>query len=614
MIHMISKACDWWGLSSHIKVNPLQIKKFKLTEHTLSMTKTSSEGFFSRFTLANFCRRKPIEKSLSEETTERTLTLVDLTMYGIAATVGSGIYSIVGKVARGRVLDSTETIYIDSLGPGVIYSIGIAGGLSLLTSICYLEFASALPISGSGYAYFYSMVGEFLGWFIGWNLTLEYAFAAAAVAGKWSIGLQALVNPWLPQSLEWVFNYPIIKDNHIRLNLIAPALILFLGLIVNRGVSMGSRFTNAATILNLSLICFIILVGCFYVDTSRWAPFIMDIDSSVVLKPEEVLSPFSRVLSGASEMFFCFIGYDTVSTLSTDAINPARDIPIAAFLTIGTATLLYSLIGLVLTGIVANYADIRGDIPVLSVAFEKVGAVKSAHIVNIVSLMNMAVTVFACLLGQPKIFAAISRDGLLPKGLARENSRGVHSRSVLATLILTAGVAAIYDVDTGIIDMIAAGCLLSMSIVCTGMLACRFNNAPSQTRSYGHSATIAYFFSSMFACWAFMHEKPFAVKSASLLLTAIPLCALIALFLTRSNQLKPLSASAAIKSFVCPMMPLVPCLAIAANNYVFVSIPWAQIRLFLAWAIIGISVYLGYGLHHSKLGQEIEAVKSFGKF
>lgn len=595
----------------------------RMTSKSSSTNSAPSGDFLSRFTVKNFFRRKPVEKSLSEETTERTLTWVDLTMYGIAATVGSGIYSIVGKVARGREKDAAG-YFIDSVGPGVTFSIAIAGGLSLLTSICYLEFASALPISGSGYAYFYSMIGEFLGWFIGWNLTLEYAFAAAAVAGKWSIGLESLVKGYLPTWISWIFNYPINEAYHFRLNLVAPALILFLGLIVNRGVSMGSRFTNAATILNLSLISFIIFVGWFYVSFTRWTNFIPDIKDASGNIVAGAASPFTRVLSGASEMFFCFIGYDTVSTLSVDAINPARDIPIAAFLTIGTATALYSLVGLVLTGIVD---ELPKTDTVLSDAFKAAGnaagvsstgskiAIGASYIVNVVSLLNMAVTIFACILGQPKIFAAISRDGLLPKGLARENSRGVPTRSVMATLLLTAGITAIYDVDSGIIDMISAGCLFSMSLVCAGMLACRFNNAPDQLKTYGHLSTTAYFFASIFCCWSFLSESSnLTLKIVSSVLTAVPLCALVFMFLTRSSQLKPLSASSQIKSFVCPLMPIIPCLAMAANNYVLVSIRWEQIRLFIAWAVIGISVYLGYGLHHSKLGQEIEAVKSFGKF
>lgn len=589
------------------------------TSTTPSTTCKNQETFCSRFSLKNFFRRKPIEKSLSEETQERTLTLVDLTMYGIAATVGSGIYSIVGKLARGRNLTElamaeSDRYYIDALGSGVVFSIAIAGGLSLLTSICYLEFASALPISGSGYAYFYSMIGEFLGWFIGWNLTLEYAFAAAAVAGKWSLGLRSLLRSFYeegqsPAFLEALFDIPIYKEYYFRLNFIAPALICLMGLIVTRGVSMGSRFTNAATILNLSLIAFIIVIGWCYVDFSNYKEFIPEIKDASGNAASDAMPAFTRVLKGASEMFFCFIGYDTVSTLSVDAINPARDIPIAAFLTIGTATALYALVGLVLTGMTSTLP--RSD-TVLADAFTK--SPFAAYTVKVVSLMNMAVTVFACILGQPKIFAAISRDGLLPKGLARENSRGVPTRSVVATLVLTAVITAIYDVEEGLIDMIAAGCLLSMSLVCAGMLACRFNNAPGQTRQRGHWSTVVFFVNSIFLCWSINTDQHWIVKSVASVLTSIPALALIYMFVTQGNELKPLSASSTIKSFVCPLMPVIPCLAILANNYVLTSISWSQMSLFIAWAVIGISFYLFYGLHHSKLGQEIEAVKSFGKF
>lgn len=580
----------------------------------MSSTTSSTSTFFSRFTLKNFSRRKPVEKSLSEETNQRTLTWIDLTMYGIAATVGSGIYSVVGEVARGRTIikipGDSNTYYSDSLGSGVIYSTMIAGLLSALTSICYLEFASALPISGSGYAYFYSMIGEFLGWFIGWNLTLEYAFAAAAIAGKWSNSLKSIIGP--SASYEWIFNIPF--QYNFRLNFVAPLLVLLLGLIVNRGASMGSKFTNGATILNLSLIAFIVAVGWFYVDYENWSPFIADISESTKVPEDQTMDSFSRIVSGASYMFFCFIGYDTVSTLSTDAINPSRDIPIAAILTIVVATFLYSIIGLILTGMVP-WTKLDREKPALAAAFEAVGATASSKIVNIVSLMNMAVTIFACLLGQPKIFAAISRDGLLPSGLARENSRGVPVKSVMLTTLLTAGITAIYDVDTGIIDVISAGCLFSMSAVCAGMLAARFNNAPADLRRYGHISTVAYFFTSIFCCWAiyYKYNEPIYMFG-SIALASVPLLALVYMFIAHGNQLKPLSASSTVKSFVCPLMPIIPCLAMAVNNYVFVSIKMDQIALFLAWSVIGISIYLFYGLHNSKLGHEIEAVKSFGKY
>lgn len=575
------------------------------------MSGAVTEKWSDRFTWASLTRKKPVEKSLSEETTTRTLTWVDLTLYGISATVGSGVYTVVGQVAQGGnpVKVGGVSYFTSPTGPAAILSTLIAGALSLLTSICYLEFASALPISGSGYAYFYSMIGEFLGWFIGWNLTLEYAFAAAAIAGKWSGILKKLLIhlDMLPAGVQWVFGWSFTEDKLFRLDLVAPLLIVLMGAVVSRGVSMGARFTNVATIMNLSLIVFIVVVGSCYVSYANWTPFFAPVDAVVPTPP----SLSARIFSGGAEMFFCYIGYDTVSTLSADAVNPARDIPIAAFLTIGTATLLYGLVGLVLTGM-QRYTQFEREAP-LAGAFRAVNLPIVANVVSILSLLNMSVTVFACLLGQPKIIAAISRDGLLPRGLARENRRGVPSRSVFATVALTAAVAAVFDVNEGLIDMIAAGCLFSMSIVCAGMLAARFNHAPASLRGQGHVCTTVFFVASLATCLSFVKDGGLVLTVGCGLVSLAALIHLTWLFMLHSAQLRPVT-SGSLNAFVCPLMPLIPCIAMLANNYVFASIKMEQIKLFIWWAVIGVAIYFTYSLHHSKLGRELEAVRSFGKF
>ena len=438
------------------------------------------------FSLSSYTRRKPVEKSLSEDNNERTLTWVDLTMYGIAATVGSGVYATVGEVASGYFDPNAQQGA--AAGPAVVLSTLIAAGLSLLTSICYLEFASALPISGSGYAYFYSMIGEFLGWFIGWNLTLEYAFAAAALAGKWSDSLKSCLPDDLAASVEFLFDYKFTGSSTslFRLNVVAALLVLAVGLIVRRGVKMGARFTNAATLMNLTLILFVIVVGASKVDFANWSPFIADVSKQASAKPA-----ISRIVSGGAMMFFCFIGYDTVSTLSADAINPARDIPIAAFLTIGTAAALYSAVGLILTGMVP-WQEIAEKAPLAS-AFGQVQMVWAKYVVNGFSLLNIAITVFACLMGQPKIFAAIARDGLLPESLAKENEKGVASGALMLAIFGTALIAGVYDVQKGLIDMISAGCLFSMAAVCAGMLAARYNSAPAELKTRGQATVVVFF-------------------------------------------------------------------------------------------------------------------------
>lgn len=564
------------------------------------------------FTLSSYTRRKPVEKSLSEETSERTLTWVDLTMYGIAATVGSGIYAVVGEVASGS-YENSKTL---ATGPAVILSTLIAAALSLMTSICYLEFASALPISGSGYAYFYSMIGEFLGWLIGWNLTLEYAFCAAALAGKWSQNLLSLIadntSTEFMSKINWIFYSSLTGDNQslFRLNLIAPLLVLVVGFIVSRGVKMGTRFTNAATIMNLSLILFVIVVGACKVNPANWTPFIADVSEAAAKANVPEPSAISRIVAGGAIMFFCFIGYDTVSTLSTDAVNPARDIPIAAFLTIGTAGMLYAAAGFILTGMVRT-GEIKSESPLAS-AFNSVGLPWAAAIVKGFSLVNIAITVLACLMGQPKIFAAIARDGLLPPSLAKENERGVAAGSVALVIFGTALLTMFYDVNRGLIDMISAGCLFSMAAVCAGMLVARYNAAPADLRARGNYTVMTFFTMSLLACFLITYWATWIGYCVAGLAILLPFSVLLSDFIRFPAALKPVSASE--NSFVCPLMPWLPCVAVLANLYVMSSISVANLMMFLGWAVIGVAVYLFYGLHHSKLGLEMESVAEFGKF
>lgn len=561
------------------------------------------------FSLSSYTRRKPVEKSLSEENNERTLNWVDLTMYGIAATVGSGVYATVGEVASG--FADPVAARGAATGPAVVLSTLIAAGLSLLTSICYLEFASALPISGSGYAYFYSMIGEFLGWFIGWNLTLEYAFAAAALAGKWSDSLLSSLPAGVANNVSGLFNYPLSSAiPQFRLNVVAALLVLAVGMIVRRGVRMGARFTNAATVMNLSLILFVIAVGAFQVNPANWQPFIADVSESGAPVQKSALS---RIVGGGAVMFFCFIGYDTVSTLSADAINPARDIPVAAILTIATAAALYSAVGLILTGMLP-WNQIASKAP-LATAFQDVGLWWAKYIVNGFSLVNIAITVFACLMGQPKIFAAIARDGLLPQSLAKENERGVASGALMLAVGGTALISGLYDVQSGLIDMISAGCLFSMAAVCAGMLAARYNGAPVELKARGNGAVVAFFLTALAFCLAFVKEAGLAWCATTGLACLVSFAVLIGHFYRHPAALQPIAAATGNgNAFVCPLMPWLPCGAVLANFYVLASIEWYSLGLFAGWAAVGVAVYLCYGLHHSRLGIELESVKEFGKF
>lgn len=513
-------------------------------------------------------RKKPVEKSMAEVTSEKTLQWYDLTAYGIAATVGSGVYVTVGQVAR------------NLAGPAVLFSTLIAGLLSLFTGICYLEFASALPISGSGYAYFYALMGEFLGWFIGWNLTLEYGFAAALIAEGWTNYLVSLLQYVGLSVPSWMHNIAPFESDIFRVNLIAGLVIILLGAVVSRGARFGTLFTNTITIVNLSLIVFIIAVGAFYVKAANWSPFVHSMPG---------------VFTGGGNMFFSFIGYDTVSTLATEAVNPSRDIPIAILLTVGVATGLYILVGLVLTGMVP-YGTLDKYNP-LTGAFLDVKASYAYYIIAIAALLMMAATMFACLVGQPKIFQAIAKDGLMPKAFARENGSGTPIFSVTASTLLIAAMAAFVNGDA-VGNMVTFGTLFAMSTLCAGVIIVRFDSLP-RMKVIGTGATVLYFLGSLTTSWISHYFASSALLWTSVALTmALPFAALAFLFATNGSKLVSKSTA-----FACPLMPLIPCIAIASNSYVMMSltpISWTIFQ-FGIWTLIGLAVYFGYGIHHSHL-------------
>lgn len=530
-------------------------------------------------------RRKPLEDSLAQEvSTVRHLKWWDLTAFGIATTIGSGIYVTCGLVAR------------DLTGPSVVFSTMIAGAISILTGICYLEFASSLPISGSGYAYFYTLVGEFLAWFIGWNLTLEYAFSAAAIAGGWTNYLVTLFESLNLPIPTFLYNVPLIGI--LRLNILSPLVVFLIGFFVSRGLKFGAMITNTITLFNLALIGFIIIVGGAYVKTSNWTPF----------APAGV----GAIFQGAGEMFFSYLGFDTITTLAADSVNPSRDIPLATILTITIATILYMSVGLVLTGM-QSFKDLDESNP-LALAFTAVGCQWAYYIVTVCALTTMTLTIFTSMVGQPKIFKAMARDGLLPAKLASTNRNHVPMYSVSLTILLTALLALFLDVRTGLIEMISFGCLFCLSAICAATLSNRFTriqevgpNLPTVSlKRTGITAIIIYYFGCLGTA-AVWNRSSFTTLQLALtgvmfaVTVLVPFGVLLFLFIKHRKLLSASSLGENVKHFVCPAMPLLPCVAILFNSIVMMKTDLMDIGLFIGWSAIGIAVYFTYGINHSKL-------------
>lgn len=390
----------------------------------------------------------------------KCLTAVDLISYGVGSTVGAGIFVTVGIVAA------------EKAGPGTLLSFLFAAIACLLSAFCYSEFAARIPVSGSAYTFSYAVLGEFIGWLyvsyillyapltvfsIGWNLTLEYTISASAVARGWASYVAALFKTLGVTLPDWLVGYPINK--WFNISPLAVVIIVLCSFILIMGVKDSAKFNLVITILNVVTILFVIILGAFYIDVKNWDPFL----------------PFgmSGAFSGAGTVFFSYIGFDSVSSLAGEVKKPTRDLPIGIVGTLLIATVLYVGVSLVITGMV-NYATIDHNAP-LATAFLDHGLKWAAVIIAVGSVTALTATTLCSLLGQPRIYYQMSKDGLIPPAFGT-----VHARTqapifgTLVTGVLASTLALILDLDT-LADMISIGTLLAFTVVCAGVIVLRLD-------------------------------------------------------------------------------------------------------------------------------------------
>lgn len=536
-------------------------------------------------------RKKLLKEETEESKSKRTLVWYDLAAYGIAATVGSGIFFTCGEVAQ-------------NAGPSVIFSIIIAGILSILTGICYLEFASSIPVSGSGYAYFYTLVGEFPAWFIGWNMTLEYSFAAAATASDWSIKIGELfLNE---KAYNWTFtdnfflsflsDNGIIKKDEVRFNMIGCIFVIFCGYIVNRGLKFGARVTNIITFMNLSIISFIIGIGLYAMFFAENAPILQNLSPFLPVK-----NPFSKIIGGAGTMFFSFIGYDTISSLANETINPSRDLPIAVFITIGVTITLYCLIAFILTGLQPSLLKDSAVLQPLHQLFDSVKMKWMSKIVVGGSILCYTASIFSITMGQPKIFQSMAEDGLMPFFFAKNNRHtNVPTGSLILTVAITAILVLFVKANGSMINMISFGTLISMSLLCVALVDVRIRKIKDRKQYLIGLTSILFYFASSFFVMKFEGAYFYTFIAIALILPAIT-CSTI--FIINHNIVTPSSKDVA---FVCPFMPLFPLIAILANNQVIMTMgnQKTMIIQFSIWTLIGLIFYFCYGIRNSILAKE----------
>jgi len=542
-------------------------------------------------------RKKPINKvaeeiDSSEDKLKKVLTVRDLTSMGIAAVIGAGIFSTIGQAAYEG-------------GPGVIFLFIITAVTCGFTALCYAEFASRVPVSGSAYTYSYVTFGELVAWIIGWALILEYAIGNVVVAISWSSyfnnlleGFNIHLPAWLtidPSTAESIYNNaqqtgadvsqlawttaPVIGGYRLIMNFpafISIVIVTYLALI---GIKESKRSANFMVGLKLVVLLVIILIGIFYIDTDNWSPFMP--------------SGFSGVLKGVSAIFFAYIGFDAISTTAEECENPQRDLPRGMIYSLIICTLIYVVVTLVITGMV-NYTEFKNVYDPLAYVFERIGMAKIGFFVSVSAVVAATSVLLVFQLGQPRIWMSMSRDGLLPKRFGKIHPK---FKTPGFSTILTGFIVAIPSlfIESVIMtDLTSIGTLFAFVLVCAGVLALpKRDEEATPTKRFklpyinGRWIVPILFIVFVYSYWE---------RLESALLNIGHEAHQEILFLVFILLAFTMSVFSFIKKF-----SLIPVLGVLCCSYLLTEIPLNSWEVFFGWMLFGLIIYFAYGYWKSKL-------------
>jgi APA family basic amino acid/polyamine antiporter len=418
---------------------------------------------------------------------QRHLTAFSITMLGMGAIIGAGIFSLTGVAAA------------NYAGPGIIYSFMIGGVLCAFAGLCYAEMAAMVPVAGSAYAYSYATMGEFIAWIIGWDLILEYAFGAVTVAASWSGYFVSLLTKTLgihfSDTMMTFTKGPwetvTLSDGSVVngiWNLPASMIALFVGLVLFRGIKESTTMNNIIVIVKVTIILGFILLGWSVIDSANWIADATQSGFASLVPPqgmsirngEEFLSyGWNGVLTGAGVVFFAYIGFDALSTTAQEAKNPQKDLPIGMLCSLVLCTVIYILMALVMTGVVP-YKNLGVADPVAV----GVDAIVSRHgysptmggiisgLVKFGALSGLTSVVLVMMLAQTRIFYAMSKDGLLPwfKEIHPKHKTPHHATLVTSLFVAICGGAMPMSL---VGELVSIGTLLAFVLVCAGVFILR---------------------------------------------------------------------------------------------------------------------------------------------
>jgi amino acid transporter len=549
-------------------------------------------------------RRKSIEKILKETAQgesdgheqhgmKKVLKVRDLTFMGVAAVIGAGIFSTIGAASYNG-------------GPGVIFLFLITAVTCGFTALCYAEFASRVPVSGSAYTYAYVTFGEVIAWIIGWALILEYAIGNIVVAISWSSYFNNILKAFHINLPDWLATgyqtakmayddavaankpvdgllysrAPVVAGLRLIINLPAFIIVALVTLLAYIGIHESKKTANFMVILKIAVLIFVALIGFYYIfsegTTSNWVPFFPN--------------GMEGVLKGVSAVFFAYIGFDAVSTTAEECANPQKDLPKSMIYSLLICTVIYVITALVITGMV-NYREFEGITDPLAYVFEKINMQRVGFIISISAVVAATSVLLVFQLGQPRIWMAMSRDGLLPRPFSKIHRR-FHTPA-FATIVsgLFVGVLVLFVDDKLMTDLTSIGTLFAFVLVSGGVLLLPriHKQAGKFSIPYINGKWIVPLLYALFLFTfstrlqeAFMNITDEGYQEVLFLVFIILAGILMVLTFIRNYS-------------------IIPVLGVLCCMYLMIEIPAKSWLVFFGWMGVGLAVYFLYGYRKSRL-------------